>query len=173
MNLPHNSMRDVIPLDANAIHREKGAAALRDILDVAPAPIRLAPPLNKPGLEVVCMADVRPCAIEWLWQNWVAVGTVHVLAGEGGRGKSTILCDLAARTTMGDKWPDAAVASKAGGVIILAAEDDIADTLAPRLIAAGANMARVFVIQSVRDENQRRRGLSGWKVKSGTATISV
>ncbi len=106
------------------------------------------------------MADVRPSAIEWLWQNWIAVGKVHVLAGEGGRGKSTILCDLAARTTTGDKWPDGAAASKAGGVIILAAEDDIADTLAPRLMAAGADMTRVFVIQSVRDENQRRRGFS-------------
>ena len=41
MNLPPNPMRDVIPLDANAIHREKGAAALRDILDVAPAPIKV------------------------------------------------------------------------------------------------------------------------------------
>ena len=106
------------------------------------------------------MADVKPSAIEWLWQNWVAVGKVHVLAGEGGRGKSTILCDLAARTSAGNKWPDAATAGRAGSVIILAAEDDIADTLAPRLMAAGADMARVFVIQSVRDENQRRRGFS-------------
>jgi putative DNA primase/helicase len=163
MNFPLNHLSDVIPLDANAIHREKGAAALRDILDVAPAPIVLAPSNksgSKSGLEVVCMADVRPSAIEWLWQNWIAVGKVHVLAGEGGRGKSTILCDLAARTTTGDKWPDGAAASKAGGVIILAAEDDIADTLAPRLMAAGADMTRVFVIQSVRDENQRRRGFS-------------
>jgi putative DNA primase/helicase len=112
------------------------------------------------GLEVICMADVKPSAIEWLWPNWIAIGKVSVLAGEGGRGKSTILCDLAARTTTGDKWPDAAIASCAGGVIILAAEDDVGDTLAPRLIAAGADMTRVFVIQSVRDENQRRRGFS-------------
>jgi putative DNA primase/helicase len=112
------------------------------------------------GLDVVCMADVKPTAIEWLWPNWVAIGKVAVLAGEGGRGKSTILCDLAARTTNGDRWPDAAAASKAGGVIILAAEDDIGDTIAPRMMAAGADMARVFVIQSVRDENQQRRGFN-------------
>ena len=58
------------------------------------------------------------------------------------------------------KAPDGAPAHLAGGVIILAAEDDVGDTLAPRLIAAGADMSRVFVIQSVRDENQRRRGFS-------------
>ena len=117
-----------------------------------------SPPIA--GLDVVCMADVKPTSIEWLWPNWVAIGKVSVLAGEGGRGKSTILCDLAARTTASDRWPDGAAASPAGGVIILAAEDDVGDTLAPRLLAAGADMARVFVIRSVRDEKQRRRGFN-------------
>ena len=112
------------------------------------------------GLDVVCMADVKPASIEWLWPNWVAIGKVSQLAGEGGQGKSTILCDLAARTTAGDRWPDGAAASHAGGVIILAAEDDLGDTLAPRLQAAGANMASVFVIRSVRDEKQKRRGFN-------------
>jgi hypothetical protein len=106
------------------------------------------------------MADVKPTSVEWLWPHWVAIGKVSVLAGEGGRGKSTILCDLAARTTASDRWPDGAAASTAGGVIILAAEDDVGDTLAPRLLAAGADMARVFVIRSVRDKKQRRRGFN-------------
>ena len=112
------------------------------------------------GLDVVCMSEVRPISVEWLWPNWIAIGKVSVLAGEGGRGKSTILCDLTARTTKSDQWPDAAAASPAGGVIILAAEDDLGDTLAPRLIAAGADMGRVFVIRSVLDEHQKRRGFS-------------
>ncbi len=102
------------------------------------------------------MADVRPSAIDWLWQNWIALGKVHVLAGEGGRGKSTILCNTTAITTTGTKWPDGASASEPGSVIILAAEDDVEDTLAPRLMAAGADLARVFVIRSVFDENRRR-----------------
>jgi putative DNA primase/helicase len=112
------------------------------------------------GLDVVCMADVKPTTIEWLWPNWVAVGKVSVLAGEGGHGKSTILCDLASRATTGSRWPDGGTAGPAGGVIILAAEDDVGDTLVPRLMAAGADLARVFVIRSVRDENHRKRGFS-------------
>jgi putative DNA primase/helicase len=114
---------------------------------------------NRSGLEVVCMADVRPSAIDWLWQNWIALGKVSVLAGDGGRGKSTILCDITARATTSDIWPDGAAACAAASVIILAAEDDVEDTLAPRLMAAGADLARVFVIRSVFDEN-RRRGFS-------------
>ena len=114
------------------------------------------PSAARTGLEVICMADVRPSAIDWLWQNWIALGKVHVLAGEGGRGKSTILCNTTAITTTGTKWPDGASASEPGSVIILAAEDDVEDTLAPRLMAAGADLARVFVIRSVFDENRRR-----------------
>ena len=83
-----------------------------------------------PGLEVLCLADVTPQPITWLWPNWIAVGKVSCLAGDGGKGKSTILCDIAARTTNGDRWPDGAAATAAGSVIILAAEDDVADTLA-------------------------------------------
>jgi putative DNA primase/helicase len=154
MNLSLNTLRDDKPLDANAIHREKGAVALRNILDVAPAPIRVSPKMS--GLEVVCMADVRPSSIEWLWQNWIAIGKVHVLAGEGGRGKSTILCNATAITTTGSSWPDGAQPRGKAGVIILAAEDDVEDTLAPRLLAAGADMTRVFVIRSVMEDNKRR-----------------
>jgi len=131
-----------------------------DVAFPGTAPNRVFENQSAAGLDVVCMADIKPTSIEWLWPNWVAIGKVSVLAGEGGRGKSTILCDLAARATTGNKWPDAAAASPSGGVIILAAEDDVGDTLAPRLLAAGADMARIFVIRSVRDENQKRRGFS-------------
>jgi AAA domain len=111
---------------------------------------------QRAGLEVVCLADVTPRRIDWLWLNWIAIGKVSVLAGDGGKGKSTILCDWAARTTNGARWPDGAEATPAGGVLILAAEDDIEDTIAPRLIAAGANLRRVFTIRSVRNEDKHK-----------------
>jgi putative DNA primase/helicase len=53
-------------------------------------------PARQPRLEVVCMANVPPVSIEWLWPNRIAVGKVSILAGNGGIGKSTILCDWAA-----------------------------------------------------------------------------
>jgi putative DNA primase/helicase len=147
-----------VTLDANAIAREHGSSVLRDILDVG-TPVIVSAPLRS-GLDVVCMADIRPVAIEYLWQNRLAKGKVHILAGEGGRGKTTILNDWTARATTGAAWPDGAPGAPAGDVIVLASEDDVADTLAPRLIAAGADMRRVFVIRSVRDDQQQRRGFS-------------
>ena len=112
------------------------------------------------GIDLVCMKDVEPIAIEYLWQPRLARGKVHVLAGEGGRGKSTILVDWIARATTGNSWPDGAAGSDPGDVIVCASEDDIADTIAPRLLAAGADMNRVFVIRSVRDEENQQRAFN-------------
>ena len=98
---------------------------------------------------MICMAEVQAKPIEWLWPNWLAIGKVSMLSGKGGKGKSTILCDLAARTTTGAAWPDHVSGGKPGSVVILAAEDDAADTLKPRLVAARADMSRVFNIRSV------------------------
>jgi hypothetical protein len=117
------------------------------------------PPANS-GLDVVRVSDVTPIAIEYLWPNRLARGKAHGLAGEGGQGKSTILADITARATKGDRWPDGAVGAPAGDVIWLSAEDDVADTLAPRLIAAGADVDRVYIVRSVRDEENRQRGFS-------------
>ena len=111
---------------------------------------------QEPGLEMLCLADVTPRAIDWLWHNWVAIGKVSVLAGEGGKGKSTILCDIAGRTTNGETWPDGAPATKSGSVIILAAEDDVEDTLAPRLLTVGADVRRIFTIRAVRNDDEKR-----------------
>jgi putative DNA primase/helicase len=143
-------------VDANHILRTQGASALRDILDVSSPIVRP----QTSGLDIVCMKDVTPVSIEYLWRNRLARGKAHILAGEGGRGKTTILNDWTARTTIGAAWPDGAPGADPGDVIVLASEDDIADTIAPRLIAAGADMNRVFVIRSVRDEQQQRRGFN-------------
>ena len=112
------------------------------------------------GLEVVCLADVTPKPIDWLWPNWFARGKVHVLAGEGGRGKSTILCDIASRTTRGELWPDGSANACRGSVIILAAEDDVEDTLAPRLLAVGADRERIFSIRAACDPDRTRRAFN-------------
>ena len=43
-----------------------------------------------------------------------------------------------------------------GSVLILSAEDDVADTIRPRLEAAGAEVDRVHVLDAVRDDDGRR-----------------
>jgi hypothetical protein len=108
------------------------------------------------SLEILCLKDVQIKPIAWLWKFWIALGKTTVLAGNGGEGKSTILCDWIGRATTGEVWPDGAERSAPCSVLILAAEDDVEDTVKPRLAAVGANMERVFLIRAVRVGDDRR-----------------
>jgi putative DNA primase/helicase len=105
------------------------------------------------GLIATCLADIAMKQIDWLWPDRIAIGKVTTLAGEGGLGKSTLLFDIAARVSRGDAWPDGDVRNIPGMVLILSSEDDPADTVKPRLQAAGAEMSRIFFLSMRRDES--------------------
>lgn len=102
-----------------------------------------------PTVELVRGDAIKVAAVDWLWPDWLAAGKLHILAGRPGTGKTTIALALAAAVTCGGKWPDGAQAER-GSVVIWSGEDDAADTLAPRLRAAGADMARIHIVRGVR-----------------------
>ena len=51
--------------------------------------------------------------------------------------------------TTGGKWPASSDVAPTGDVIFLSAEDDVADTLRPRLEAAGADISKVHVLEAI------------------------
>jgi 5S rRNA maturation endonuclease (ribonuclease M5) len=93
----------------------------------------------------VCLAGIAPEKVTWLWTGRLAVGKITVLDGLPGSGKSTMTCDAAARVSCGLAFPNDRHARPTGGVIFVAGEDGVADTVVPRLLAAGADLARCFV----------------------------
>ena len=106
-------------------------------------------PLSVPVLT--CMADVKPESISWLWPGRIPRGKLTLYAGDPGLGKSLTTLDMAARVSTGRSWPDLpSEPNPAGGVVLLNAEDDKADTIRPRLDAAEADVSRIFVLDSVR-----------------------
>jgi hypothetical protein len=80
----------------------------------------------------------------------IPLGKMTLLAGDPGLGKSFVTLDIAARVTRGTGWPDGAPSGQPGTVILLSAEDDAADTIRPRLEAAGANLDKVHILDAVR-----------------------
>ncbi|WP_228385975.1 AAA family ATPase [Pseudomonas helleri] len=98
-------------------------------------------------VKVASAASIKPVAIRWLWPGWLAKGKLHILAGAGGTGKTTLLLGLIATITTGGHWPDGSRCNEPGNALIWSSEDDPADTLIPRLTAAGADMSRVYIIQ--------------------------
>lgn len=98
-------------------------------------------------VKAVKASTIKAVPIRWLWPGWLAKGKLHILAGAGGTGKTTLLIGLIATITTGGCWPDGSRCSEPGNALIWSSEDDPADTLIPRLTAAGADMSRVYIIQ--------------------------
>jgi len=120
---------------------------MRDVLSKAER-VRKSEPA-KDGVVLVNGADLTPEPVRWLWPDWLALGKLHILAGAPGQGKTTIALAFAATVTTGGRWPDGSRCTP-GNVLVWSGEDDPADTLLPRLLAAGANKSRVFFVTGAR-----------------------
>jgi hypothetical protein len=103
--------------------------------DEGPKRVRLAVrPDREPTGHTVRLSDVAPEALRWLWPGRIPAGRITLLEGDPGLGKSTLLCELAARISRGEPLPgaDPLVAPGAPrGVLLFSAEDDPFDTIRP------------------------------------------
>ncbi|MGH3584576.1 MAG: AAA family ATPase, partial [Mycobacterium sp.] len=98
------------------------------------------------------LADVKPEAVEWIWPGWLPAGKLVTLDGDPGLGKSTLAIGIGAIMTTGGRWPDGTACTVVGDVLLMSGEDGIADTVRPRLDAAGADVTKVHNIDGVRIE---------------------
>lgn len=90
--------------------------------------------------------NVRQRKIDWLWYPYIPYGKLTVLQGDPGDGKSTFILQIAALLSKGLQMPDGYRVKESQSIIYQCSEDDLADTVKPRLIAAGADCARIAFI---------------------------
>jgi hypothetical protein len=84
--------------------------------------------------------------IEWLWYPYIPYGKLTLLQGDPGEGKSTFILNVAALLTRGLPMPDGFPVPLPQTVIYQCAEDNVADTVKPRLIAANADCEKIAYI---------------------------
>jgi hypothetical protein len=127
-----------------------GRGEPRTLIEDAPRARQQAPAMG-PGASFSerCFADIESTPISWLWPSRVAFGKLTLLDGLPGIGKSTVAYDLAARLSSGRPPPCSDVPLESRTALILAAEDDPADTVRPRLELARANLHRVRIVDHV------------------------
>lgn len=111
-----------------------------------------------PG-NVLRLSDISLEPIHWLSPGRLALGKVTVLDGDPGLGMSTLLTEFAARITRGQSLPGGQPAPPRG-VLLLAAEDGLVDTIRPRLDAAGGDPHRVITLVSVPNRDGSRRPIA-------------
>ncbi len=99
--------------------------------------------------QVVCLSDVKPESVSWLWRGRIPFGKLTLLDGDPGLGKSTLSLDLAARLSVGGTMPGDTTPVEAAATLLLTAEDGLADTVRPRLEAAGADVTRIHALRDV------------------------
>jgi RecA-family ATPase len=102
------------------------------------------------------LSEIEPERVEWLWPRRIPKGKITIIDGDPDNGKSVLSTDLVARITAGKPLPDGTPTEVAGG-IILSAEDGAADTIRPRLDAAGGNPQKVLLLGVIPEGNDKER----------------
>jgi hypothetical protein len=101
-------------------------------------------------------SEIPPEPIDWLWEPYIQRDTLNGLYGNPSVGKGNLGMEIIACLTAPRKFPDESEEDFAArtpiNVCVLAAEEGAATTIVPRLIAAGANLDRVRIIESIQTE---------------------
>ncbi len=101
---------------------------------------KLADEVESSGLRVRSASSITPRQAEWLWQGRIPMALFTLIVGRQGLGKSTLSIHLAARVSRGQ------LGRPPANVLIASAEDAPEFIIVPRLIAAGADLDRVKII---------------------------
>jgi hypothetical protein len=103
---------------------------------------------RKPLPPIVALSQVAPEPLRWLSPGRLAAGKITILDGDPALGKSTLLCEFAARISRGDPLPGGDAAPPRP-VVLMSAEDDPYDTIRPRIDAAGGDPRRVIAFATL------------------------
>lgn len=93
-------------------------------------------------------STIEPRDIDWLWKPWLPAGMVGLFAGYGGSGKSTVALSIAAACSHAGILPDGQRAPLSN-TLVFAAEDSPEHTIVPRLIALGADLERIHIVEGI------------------------
>lgn len=107
---------------------------------------------NSTQLKLISMSEINAEEVHWLWYPYIPLGKLTIIQGDPGEGKTSFILAVIAALTRGEPLPECAQAAKPMNVIYQTAEDGLADTIKPQLENAGADCARVLVIEESKQE---------------------
>src|SRR5215204_1477332 len=126
--------------------------------ELASAPLWLPGSADTLSVDTILASSVKPEEVEWLWDKRIPFGKLSIFDGDPDQGKSVVTMDISARVSTGRGFPGGALCD-AGNVAIANVEDGVADTIVPRLMAHGADLDRIQIIDGVPDGEGSKRVL--------------
>ena len=97
-------------------------------------------------LQMIKMSEIQSQEVAWLWYPFIPYGKLTIVQGDPGDGKTTLVLNIAAKLSKGEGIDREMKLTEPLTVIYQSAEDGLADTVKPRLEAAGANCENISVI---------------------------
>ena len=97
-------------------------------------------------VKLISMDTIPIEEVTWLLKPFIPYGKITIIQGDPGEGKTTLVLQIIATLTTGRPIWDGLPEMEPINVIYQTAEDGLSDTIKPRLVAAGADCARVLVI---------------------------
>ena len=98
---------------------------------------------------IIRASEVELENVSWLWPGHLAHGALELLTGDPDLGKSQIHMSYAACVTRGTPWPDGIPGSQAQQVLLVTAEDNYANTVGPRALAAGIDLTALLYLKGL------------------------
>ena len=115
-------------------------------------------PLNTEAiLHLLRLSDVPYEEVTWRWRGRLPAGKLVILEGDPGTGKSWLSLAIATAVTRGQPLPGDDGEFEPQNVLLLTAEDGLADTVRPRIEDMGGDLRRVFVAALVDEADGSER----------------
>ncbi|MDA2937033.1 AAA family ATPase [Acidobacteria bacterium AH-259-A15] len=96
--------------------------------------------------SLIQLSTVEAEEVEWLWHPYIPLRKVTLIEGDPDLGKTWLTLAIAASVSRGKPLPKSEGNGEAANVLILSAEDGLADTIKPRLESLGADCSRIFAV---------------------------
>lgn len=99
--------------------------------------------------DILFLSEVAPGQVEWLFEPYLAIGKTSLIEGEPGIGKSFLSQAIAGAISLGGNALPGQLTGTPAKVLLMSAEDDLADTIRPRFEKMDADLNMIFVPKEI------------------------
>ncbi len=119
----------------------------QDLPQDAPTPrISADPAASESSADIVYLSDLQLRPVEWLWQDRLAAGTLSMISGVSGSGKTWVALAIAAALSRG-RDPFTCEELKPCTVLYASTEHDSSEVIHPRFATLNGDAARFVVLR--------------------------